>query len=240
MPTKLYVYLLLLLATCLRSQMKVNIYLFSGQGSDYRIFDSLQFDQEKYNVVNVEYSVPTKGMSLQQYSQSLLPKIDTLNPFILIGVSLGGMICCELSELINVKKTIIISSAKGRSELPFRYRFQKTIPLYKLFPPFAIKAGAKLLQPLVEPDRRKNKATFKKMLSDKNALFMKRTVEMIIKWNRKTNSKKIWHIHGSMDHTLPLRHLTADCIIKKGSHMMTLTERKKVMECIDLILEMQE
>lgn len=61
-------------------------------------------------------------------------------------------------------------------------------------------------------------------------------VEMIINWNRKTNSKKIWHIHGSNDHTLPLKHLTVDYIIKKGSHMMTLTDHKKVKKCIDLIL----
>jgi hypothetical protein len=133
------------------------------------------------------------------------------------------MICVELNEILTAQKVIIISSAKNRSELPFRYKFQRVIPIYKILPARSLLFGAKFLQPIVEPDRDRNKETFKSMLSAKNPVYIKRTIEMIIKWDRKKNTKKMIHIHGDNDHTLPIRRVNCDYIVNGGSHMMTLT-----------------
>ena len=65
---------------------------------------------------------------------SLISQINTARPIILIGISMGGMICCELESVLNPIKTIIISSAKCSNKFPFRYTFQQYIPIYKLFP----------------------------------------------------------------------------------------------------------
>src|SRR4051812_45165627 len=105
---------------------QTTIYLFPGQGSDERIFSRLKFDST-YKTVNVKYPVPARGTTLKQYAAQISQQIDTTNAYIFIGMSLGGMICSELSETFHPKKTIVISSAKCRSELPFRYRFQKKI-----------------------------------------------------------------------------------------------------------------
>jgi hypothetical protein len=218
------------------SQTKKTIYCFPGQGADKRIFDSLNIDTS-FELKVIEYGTPDKHMTLKSFAIELSKQIDTTKEFVLIGVSLGGMICSELSELLNPEKTIIISSAKNRNELPFRYRFQKTIPIYKLFPGCFLLAGAKLLQPIVEPDRKKNKATFKAMLAGKNGKYMKRTINLIIKWDRKNNSKKIYHIHGNKDHTLPLKKIQKpDYIIQNGSHMMTLTRAREISLFLNKIL----
>jgi esterase/lipase len=155
----------------------------------------------------------------------------------LLGVSLGGMICVELNEILKPEKTILISSAKNRNELPFRYKFQNKTPIYKLFPGSFLLAGAKILQPIVEPDRKKNKNTFKKMLAKKNANYMKRTVQIIINWEREYNCKKVFQIHGNNDHTLPIKKIKSpDYIIENGSHMMTLTRAKEINLIINEIL----
>jgi hypothetical protein len=147
------------------------------------------------------------------------------------------MICTELSEILNPDKTIIISSAKNKYELPFRYRFQKVVPLYKLFPGRLLLAGAKILQPIVEPDSKTNSKIFQNMLEHKSAKYMKRTIKLIIKWDRKNNSKKIYHIHGNNDHTLPLKKIhNPDYIIENGSHMMTLTRAKDISAVLNKIL----
>jgi hypothetical protein len=101
-------------------------------------------------------------------------------------------------------------------------------------------AGAKFLQPLVEPDRNLYKATFKSMLSAKNPKYIKRTIDMIVRWDRKSNSKKITHIHGNKDHTIPLKGLKPDYIIDQGSHMMTLTRFREVGKILNKELEMVE
>jgi pimeloyl-ACP methyl ester carboxylesterase len=219
------------------SQVKTTIYFFPGQGSDKRIFDSLRVDPF-YELKYIEYGTPDKDATLAGFAKQLSSQIDTTGKFILVGVSLGGMICSELCEIVKPEKTIIISSAKNRNELPFRYRFQKAIPLYKLFPGKALLAGAKIAQPLVEPDRNKNKETFKSMLYAKDPVYVKRTIGLIINWDRKNNSGKIYHIHGNNDHTLPLKKIKEpDHVLDNGSHMMTLTRAGEISDLIDTILK---
>lgn len=53
---------------------------------------------------------------------------------------------------------------------------------------------------------------------------MKRTVEMIIKWERKNAQESIIHIHGTKDNTIPIRNVEPTHVIEGGSHMMTLTQ----------------
>jgi pimeloyl-ACP methyl ester carboxylesterase len=217
-------------------QTVTNIYLFPGQGSDKRIFDSLRFDKP-YNLHFVEYGTPRKNQSMQSFAIELARQIDTTEEFMLIGVSLGGMICAELADILHPKKVILISSVKNRNELPFRYRFQKTIPLYKLVPAALMLWGAKLLQPIVEPDRNRNKETFVAMLESKNAIYMKRSVGMIINWNKKNSNPLIIQILGSNDHTLPIKNvIKPQFIVKDGSHMMTLTRAEEINLILNEIL----
>jgi pimeloyl-ACP methyl ester carboxylesterase len=227
----------LILVMVFLSKAQTNIYFFAGQGSDKRIFDSLEIDPH-FNKIFVEYPIPKKGTSLAQFAKQLSVQIDTTKPFILIGVSLGGMLCCEMSEYLHPEKTIIISSAKNRKELPFRYRFQRYIPLYAILPPVVLKWGAKVMQPIVEPDRNKNKEIFKAMLDSKAPTYYKRTIRMIVNWQLRKNSRKIIHIHGTKDHTLPYRKLkSVDHTIAKGSHMMTLTRAEEISQTLILILK---
>jgi pimeloyl-ACP methyl ester carboxylesterase len=219
------------------SQVKTIIYCLPGQGSDRHIFDSLSIDSN-FELKFIEYGTPEKGMTMENFAKSISTQIDTTKKFILLGVSLGGMICMELNEQLKPEKTIIISSAKNRKELPFRYKFQKVIPLYKIFGGRTLLAGAKFLQPMVEPDRNKNKETFKKMIASKDPIYMKRTISLIINWKRKGNSKDCIQIHGNKDHTIPVRNvLKPTFIVENGSHMMTLTRAEEISKILNSILK---
>lgn len=201
----------------------VTVYCLPGQGADRHLFDSLQLGPG-YRLQFIEYGTPQRGMDMAAFAQSLLVHLDTTAPFVLLGTSLGGMLSCELAEVTHPQKTIIISSAKNRRELPFRYRFQKKVPLYKIVPGRVMHFGAKMLQPLVEPDRNRNKSTFKQMLGAKQPRYMKRSVGLIIGWERAYNTARVYHIHGAKDHTIPIRNVRVpDRVVADGSHMMTLT-----------------
>lgn len=221
--------ILFLLINChlLLAQSYPTIYLFPGQGSDERLFKHLNFQQGQ-EVVAIVLPVPERGMNMADYAKIVAQQIDTTKAYSFIGVSLGGMICTELAAILKPEKTIIISSAKSRKELPFRYRFQKYIPIYKIVPPKLLLMGAKFLQPIVEPDRKQEKKIFKSMLAAKDPIYMKRTVAMIINWKSASYNEQIIQIHGTKDHTIPIRHVQVHHIIKGGSHMMTLTEPEAV------------
>lgn len=203
------------------------IYLIPGQGSDARIFSQLTFPAG-YEVVHVAYERPDKGERMAEYARRLSQQIPEDSGFILIGVSLGGMLAAEMAEFKHPKQVILIASARNATELPKRYTFQRRIPLYKLVGPKLSKWGAKRLQPIVEPDRNQEKETFKAMLDDKDPVFLKRTIGMIITWERDTNTQPIVHIHGDKDHTLPIKHVQYDYLIPDGSHMMTLTRAEEL------------
>lgn len=211
------------------------VYLFPGEGSDERIFSKFQFDSN-YRVVHVVLPTPEQGTTLPQYAQIVGEQVDTSGKYIFIGVSLGGMICVELADCMKPEKIIIISSAKSRNELPHRYRFQRIVPLNKIVPKSWVKSGARILQPIVEPDRKLYAETFNSMLAGKSADYYKRTVDMILNWNRKTADESIVHIHGTNDHTLPIRNMKVDYEIEGGSHMMTLTRGEEIDKLVQSIL----
>ena len=211
------------------------IYLIPGQGADHRLFNNLSLPNN-YRVTHIKYITPEKGTSLPEYARFLTKQIDTTEKFILIGVSLGGMLATEMSTFISPEKVILISSAKHRNELPGSYKFQQKFPLYKIVSPRMSKLGARILQPIFEPDRRHEKEIFKNMLKDKDPDFLRRTIEMIMTWEREISPENIVHIHGKKDNTVPIRNVKYDYLVAKGSHMMTLTRGEEISELISTIL----
>jgi pimeloyl-ACP methyl ester carboxylesterase len=199
------------------------------------VFKNITLD-EQFEVKHIKYFTPEKGVKMAGFARALSTQIDTTEKFVLVGVSLGGMLATEMAEFLNPEKTILISSAKSRFEFPGRYKFQRSVPLYKIIPPALVKGGAKFLQPIVEPDRNFDKETFKSMLSDKDPIFLKRTVTMILEWERIDYSKDIIHIHGNKDHTLPYENIDCDYLVENGSHMMVLTRAENISGLLNRIL----
>lgn len=214
---------------------KLDVYLIPGQGSDYRLFDSLNLG-DAYNTIYVHHCLPDEDMQMQDYAKELFYQIDTSRPYVLIGVSLGGMLAVEMNAFHKPYKTIIISSAKSRNELPARYRFQEHVPIYEVVSGDLSKKGALFLQPIVEPDRDNQKETFVSMLEDKDPDFLKRTIAMILEWQREESPEHIIHIHGNKDRTIPIKNVEYDYLIEEGSHMMVLTRSAEISKLLEKIL----
>ena len=85
----------------------IKVYLFPGQGADYRQYKHLILPSQ-FDTVHIHYPVPEKGMNMKEYASTLIHQIDTSEKFILMGVSLGGMICSELSDILNPEQTILL------------------------------------------------------------------------------------------------------------------------------------
>ena len=217
------------------SHAQTPVYLIPGQGADERLYSRLDLGQD-YELRPVMWVTPYPGMDMHEYARLLARQIDTTDPYVLIGTSLGGMLATEMSTFLHPECVIIISSAKNRTELPQRYRFQRFFPLHDLIPPRMAKWGALVLQPIVEPDRNTYREVFISMLQDKDPLFLSRTIDMIIHWDRSTSPPGIIHIHGDQDHTLPIRLVDYDYRIKGGSHMMVLTRAGDISRVILQVL----
>lgn len=219
-------------------QNKMRVYLLPGHGSDGRVFAKLKLDTALYDTVHVRYSIPVKHESMHLFARRMAVQVDTTRPFILVGQSMGGMLAVEMATFLHPQKTIIVSSADSRSELPIRYKFMKAVPLYRALPAGMLKAGAFVAQPLFEPDRNKEKATFKAMLKAKDKRFVKRAIDMIVRWKgpQQPVNGMLLQVHGTKDHTLPFRRIHADVVVRKGSHMMVLTRGEEISGIVSELL----
>ena len=173
---------------------------------------------------------------LGDYAKLIAQQIDTTQRFCIIGVSLGGMVASEMTTFLKPEKVIVIASAKSREELPRRYKFMRAIPFNKLIPGFIMKASTFIVQPLFEPDRKKEKETFVAMIKAIDPVFLKRATNMLINWEKTTYNPSIYHIHGDIDNTLPIKNIKYDLKIEGGSHMMTLTKGKELSPIINSVL----
>ena len=65
---------------------------------------------------------------------SLSEQIDTSKDFHLLGVSIGGMLACEIADQLHPQSLIIISSASSKFDLPRRYTMLQKFPIYEIVP----------------------------------------------------------------------------------------------------------
>ncbi len=213
------------------AQNKLKAYAIPGQGGDCRTFESWQLE-EHFDFHCIEHRIPEKGWSMKAYAYALMQEIDTSKPFVLLGVSIGGMLACEIADTLKPEKLIIISSASSKHQLPGRYRMLNKIPIYKIVPGWLSKAGTYILQPILEPETRARKALWKKMIADKDPMFLKRSIPMIIVWEREAPPENLVHIHGDRDHTLPLKNIEADYVIPHGNHLMSSAYPKLIRSLV--------
>ncbi len=230
--------LLLLLGNCIRGQdRKIDLYLLPGLAADHRSFKNLSLDPAFYRLRYIHYPTPSPFETMSSYAIRLIDQIDTSGQFVLVGVSLGGMLAVELSEVLQPTKVFIIASACSKHDLPPRYTIQRKIPINRMAPQWIFKYGTFVAQPLFEPDRALEKETCLAMIHDKDPMFMKRAVDMIIHWDRKICPLNIIHIHGTKDHTLPIRHSSPDIVLEGASHMMIMTAANEVTRIIEKALK---
>ncbi|RNC79646.1 MAG: alpha/beta hydrolase [Balneola sp.] len=213
----------------------MKIYLIPGQGADYRLFGKLSL-APSFEIRYIHFELPEKGLSMAEYAQQLASQVDKSEPFILVGVSIGGMIATEMNDLLNPIKTIVVSSAKSKNELPKLYTIQRRFFLYKIIPGWISKLGAQFLQPIFEPVRNTEKEVFKQMLKDKDPRFLKRTIDMIVNWDRTSYDSSIISIHGDNDNTIPIRNVDVDQIVENGSHLMIFTKATELSRILNGIL----
>jgi surfactin synthase thioesterase subunit len=79
------------------------VYLIPGQGADARQFQRLELNPD-FEIRNIEYFTPEKGWNMRDFARALSQQIDTTAKYVIIGVSLGGMLATEMGEFLNPRK----------------------------------------------------------------------------------------------------------------------------------------
>jgi pimeloyl-ACP methyl ester carboxylesterase len=200
----------------------LTVYFISGLGADRRIFQKLILPPE-YRVIHLDWVEPEKGESIYQYSQRISANIDHSEDFAIVGLSFGGMIATELSQIVKPKRVIILSSAGSRTEIPWYFRLAGTLRLDALLHPSFLKSSGPFSHWMLGANSREERLLLRQILKDTSPTFLKWAIRAILTWNRTRKPSEIIHIHGSKDRLLPARFVKADLIVPDGQHIMVYT-----------------
>jgi hypothetical protein len=72
-------------------------YFISGMAADARVFRHIRLP-EGYEPVYLDWIDPVPHESLRSYALRLAERIDKNHPFILLGLSFGGMLGTEIAK----------------------------------------------------------------------------------------------------------------------------------------------
>ena len=216
---------------------KIPVYFMPGLAASPSIFENINLDENEFEVHLLEWKIPHKGETLQEYAKRMTEEIKHENP-VLIGVSFGGILVQEMNRIIKVRKTIIISSVKSNTEFPRRMKFAKLTKIYKLFPTSIIKNIEDYIPDSINQKYLKGrKELYKMYLSVRDKLYLEWSLEQVILWNRETPDPDVIHIHGSKDEVFPIKYIQNCIVLEKGTHIMIINRYKWLNEKLPELLK---
>ena len=194
--------------------------------------------EDDVQVVKLEHMTVDSACSMTEYARILSTHIDTTEPFVLIGLSLGGMIAVEMNNYIKPEGIILISSVCNASQLPGRYRIMRYLPFHKCIGKNSMSLAAKLFPVLSELDSSGN-VLYTNMIADHDPKTMRTHIGFIAHWKQDTNcSGKIYQIHGEKDPVLPMRKIEGvDHVIPGGKHKLLITHSEEISALLNMIIK---
>ena len=211
-------------------------YFISGLGADKKAFQKIKLPAA-YDPVFLDWIPPHKNESLGNYARRFSSLIKNDDAFILIGLSFGGMLACEIARLRNPMKTIIISSIASSAELPWYFKRAGRIGLHKAVPIKLMKAGT-IFKNLMGAASKEDKAIITNYAKSADPDLVRWSLHAIFNWDHPERSPGIVHVHGSNDRTLPLKYTRPDFVIKGGGHLMVFNKADEVNKILGEVLGM--
>ena len=204
-------------------------------GADTRLFQNLD-PIEGYTLVPLDYIHPEESKNLEDYAKLLAERYTFNEPYLLGGVSMGGMIAQELARLTNPRGLILISTATSRSEMPLLFEWARKLRLASLFNKPALEVIAKFGDQFTvkSPEGRQ---LFLEMLKDSDSDFMRFGAKSILGWQPPKNKLPIIRIHGTMDRVFPPSKIFDATMIKGGNHFMIFERGEELTSILSKSLE---
>lgn len=203
------------------------LFLIAGLGADRRLFDKLSLPG--HELVHVDWIEPEKHDTISTYAKKLIEHYQIPEGANVLGVSLGGIMTVEISDMICLGKAIIVSSIKESSEIPPYFRFFRRVPIYKILPHRFYVSMGNLIKPLFGDTKGKTGFLFVDMIKHSSPVFMRWAMHAVLRWKPKPVTQKIYHIIGNNDLIFPHRYINSSTdIVKGGSHDMIYTRAREI------------
>ncbi|WP_298476803.1 alpha/beta hydrolase [uncultured Maribacter sp.] len=213
----------------------IPVYLMPGMAANPSIFKNIDLPKTHFEVYWLEWFIPEKGMSLEDYALAMCSKVTHANP-VLLGVSFGGMLVQEMAKHIVCRKVIVVSSVKSKAELPKRMLFAKYTKVHKLLPTGLVNNVELLAKYAFGETATKRVALYEEYLSVRDKRYIDWAIDQIVNWNPIKSPEGLIHIHGDKDPVFPIHYIKKCIPVKNGTHTMIIHRAKWFNERLPAII----
>jgi len=217
------------------ADQRIHVYFMPGMAANISIFEKIRLPEDIFSMHYLDWIIPKKEISLEDYARQMCDKIGHDN-VVLIGVSFGGILVQEMAKYIPVRKIIIISSVKNKSELPKRMIFAKYTQAHKLLPTGLVNNVELLTKYAFGETVQKRLALYERYLSVRDKYYLDWSLDKIINWQQSECPKNLVHIHGDKDPVFPIGHIKGCITIENGTHAMIIYRYKWFNEHLPTII----
>lgn len=204
-------------------------YLISGLGAGEEVFRFIRFPG---NSTFLPWKKHRRGESLSDYSLRMAEDINSKEPFILVGVSFGGIVCQEIAKFLSPKKIVIISSVKSRTEIPVYIRLAARLGLFHLIPNISPLNFKVVVFFLFGAKSMGEKKFLEDVLSGMDIDYLRWSLSQIGNWQQKSAPENILHIHGKTDYLFPARNLKNVDNWLPGGHFIAMQKAPIISKMI--------
>jgi len=190
-----------------------------GMAANPKIFEYIKFAEDQFEVHLLDWKIPGKNESLEDYSERIAEDVTEPNP-VLIGVSFGGVIVQEISKILNTARVIIISSIKSKDELPPRLKFLGRTGMDRILPTFLAPFAADLHKYPTGRRIRKRAELYHRYMSNTDKNYLDWSIHNLVNWRQEDPLQGVIHIHGDRDIILPIKNIDGCILVKGGTHVM--------------------
>lgn len=194
--------------------------------ADERVFRYVRLPKG-YEVVHLTWIPHLPDESLPSYAKRMARRIDTTQPFILVGLSFGGMLATEIAKSKPPVRTILLSSIPLSAQLPGYFRTAAALRLHKWVPIGWVKTAARLKR-FVTRERSEDKKLLWEIINSSDNDFIRWSMAAILGWQNNVLPQSLVQIHGSRDIILPGRYTHPTHIIPGAGHLMVMTQAQAV------------
>jgi pimeloyl-ACP methyl ester carboxylesterase len=208
--------------------LNTRMVLLPGIGSDERLFES----QHRVfpNLTVPKWIDPLAGEPLSSYAEHFARRLNIRRPFIIGGVSFGGMVALEMARHLKPQAVLLIASSQNSDFLPPPAKF--LISKFPLLLKAMLSLARRFPSILLSPFRVKNnehRGIFVEMYRAASRDFIFWAINAMNGWEGVERKKtKIFHVHGARDFLIPLKKVKPDKVVLDGGHLINLTHSREV------------
>jgi len=197
----------------------LTVYFISGLGADSRAFENIVLP-EGFIIKHIHWIEPERNEGLQQYCRRLSAQIDSSDPFVLAGLSFGGIAAIEMNRFLQPLHTVLISTIALDSEMPASFRLLRHTGIYKWVSPRLLKRPNPITFWLFSAKTAREKELIRDFLRQVTPNYLRWSIHVILNWKNTFRPKNLSHIHGTRDRIFPVGLTGADYRIRGGGHFM--------------------